>query len=61
MDKKSELLENHLISILGEEKLKKIGEQMAEIVMQHGLQRSPELCEDLLIYFSCVIFGWNSV
>lgn len=53
-------LEQHLLSILGEENLKEIGEQLAEIVVRHGLQQSPELCEDLFLYFSSVIFGWNS-
>lgn len=50
-----------LLSVLGDGKLKKIGEQMAEIVRQHDLQKSPIVCRRLFSYLSDVIEGWNSV
>lgn len=53
--------ESELLSILGEDELKSIGEQIAEIVRQHGLQRSPDTCRKLFSYLSDVINGWNSV
>ena len=51
--------ENELIALLGAEKLKNIGEQFAEIVQQHNLHRSPDVCRKLLDYFSDVITVWN--
>lgn len=53
--------EQELIDLLGEDRLKEIGEQIAEIVRQHDLQRSPEVCKKLFSYLSSVIVGWNSV
>lgn len=53
--------ERELIKILGEEQLKSIGEQLADIVRQHDLQRSPDVCRKLFAYMSDVIDGWNSV
>ena len=50
-----------LISILGADELKSIGEQIAEIVRQHGLQKSPDTCRRLFNYLSDVIDGWNRV
>lgn len=50
-----------LLSVLGEDELKEIGEQMAEIVRQHDLQKSPIVCRKLFSYLSDVIDGWNSV
>lgn len=53
--------EVELISILGADKLKSIGEQIAEIVRQHGLQKSPDTCRKLFTYLPDVIDGWNCV
>ena len=53
--------EVELISILGADELKSIGEQIAEIVRQHGLQKSPDTCRKLFTYLSDVIDGWNCV
>lgn len=50
-----------LLQALGEEGLKEIGGQIAEIVRQHGLQKSPDLCRMLFSYMSDVIDGWNRV
>lgn len=52
--------ETELISILGADKLKSIGEQIVEIVRQHGLQKSPDTCRKLFNYLSDVIDGWNT-
>lgn len=54
-------LEKELIALLGEAELKEIGEQLAEIVRQHNLQKSPDICGKLFHYLSNVIVGWNSV
>lgn len=53
--------ESELLSILGEEELKSIGEEIAEIVRQHNLQKSPDTCRKLFNYLSDVIDGWNRV
>lgn len=53
--------EVELISILGADELKSIGEQIAEIVRQHGLQKSPDTCRRLFNYLSDVIDGWNRI
>lgn len=50
-----------LLLVLGEKRLKEIGEQIAEIVRQHDLQKSPDLCRLLFSYVSNVIDGWNCV
>lgn len=54
-------LEAELLDLLGEERLKCIGEEIAEIVRQHGLQKSPDICRKLFSYLSDVIEGWNCV
>ncbi len=54
-------LETELIALLGEGQLKEIGEQFAEIVRQHDLQKSHDICKKLFRYVSKVIVGWNSV
>lgn len=54
-------MEQELVELLGEDILKDIGEQLAEIVRQHGLQQSPDVCRKLFSYFSDVIDGWNCV
>lgn len=53
--------EETLVQALGEIELKEIGEQIAEIVRQHGLQKSPDICRGLFSYLSDVIDGWNCV
>lgn len=53
--------EAELLSLLGEERLKKIGEQFAEIVRQHDLQKLPDVCRKLFSYMSDVIDNWNCV
>lgn len=53
--------EEDLIALLGADKLKDIGEQIAEIVRQHDLQKSPDVCRKLFDYFKEVIKGWNCV
>ena len=54
-------LESDLLKTLGEEQLKSIGEQIAEIVREHGLQHAPDVCRKLFFYLSDVIDGWNCV
>lgn len=54
-------VEQELINLLGEENLKCIGEQIAEIVRQHGLHKSPTICRKLLSYMADVIDRWNCV
>lgn len=53
--------EETLIQTLGEAELREIGEQIVEIVRQHGLQKSPDTCKKLFSYLSDVIDGWNCV
>ena len=53
--------EADLINLLGEERLKNIGEQIAEIVRAYGLQKSPAVCRKLFSYLSDVIDNWNWV
>jgi len=53
--------EKELIALLGADELKDIGEQFAEIVRQHNLQKSPDVCRKLFDYFLDVIKGWNCV
>lgn len=43
-----------------DDELKEIGEEIAEIVRQHGLQHSPEKCRELFNHMADVIDGWNS-
>lgn len=54
-------LECELMTLLGESQLKNIGEQIAEIVRQHNLQKAPDVCRMLFTYIISVIDGWNSV
>lgn len=54
-------LERELISDLGTEKLKEIGQDIAEIIRKNKLQNRPVLCKKLFTYVSCVIDGWNCV
>ncbi len=52
--------EIELTNILGANELKSIGEQIAEIVRQHDLQKSPDTCRKLFNHLSDVIDGWNT-
>lgn len=61
MEDKQNILEQHLTSILGAEKLKRISGHLNQIVEENGLQQSPELFEDLYIYSAWMIFGRNPV
>lgn len=54
-------LEQKLIEALGEDELKNIGEQIAEVVCRYGLQKDPDICKELFCYVSSVIVGWNSL
>lgn len=54
-------MERELIELLGEDQLKNIGEQLADIVRKYGLQKSPDVCRKLFYYMSDVIDGWNPV
>lgn len=53
--------EAELIYLLGEDRLKSIGECIAEIVRQNDLHKSPCICKKLFHYLSGVIVGWNPV
>lgn len=53
--------ERSLLAVLGDCELRRIGEQIAEIVRQHDLQQSPDVCKMLFSYMSGVIEGWNCV
>lgn len=53
--------ERELVKLLGESELKDIGEQFAEVVRQHGLQKSPDVCRKLFRYMADVVAGWNCV
>lgn len=53
--------EGDLMAALTPDGLKKIGEDIAEVIRRHKLQHSPELCRKLLSYLADVIDGWNSV
>lgn len=53
--------ERELVKLLGESELKDIGEQLAEVVRQHGLQKSPDVCRKLFRYMADVVDGWNCV
>lgn len=53
--------EAELMELLTPEELQSIGESIADIVRQHHLQRSPDVCRKLFSYLSDVIDSWNSV
>ena len=50
-----------LLESVGAEKLKIIGEQIVEIVREHELHKSPDVCRMLFCYLSSVIEVWNCV
>lgn len=51
-------VELKLAAVLGDEELKSIGEAIADIVRQHNLQDSPEVCKWLFAYILDIIDGW---
>lgn len=51
--------EKQLLSILGPDGLKSIGEDIAEIVRQHNLQNDPDTCKELFDYMANVVRGWG--
>lgn len=53
--------EEHLIKAIGSDELKDIGQEIAKVIMWHGLHKSPDLCRELFAYMSEVIVGWNRV
>ena len=53
--------EEKLIQLIGSETLKKIGEQIATILRENGLHRSPEICTDLFHYMDSVVRRWNEL
>lgn len=54
-------IEDILADELGEEKLDAIGKDLALLLRNHGLHRSPDVCEVLFFYMADVVKGWNSV
>lgn len=52
-------LERELVALLGEDELKSIGEQIADVVRTHDLQQSPDVCRKLFRHMSNVIDGWK--
>lgn len=54
-------LGKELDAVLGEEKFKAIGEQIAFVFAKYGLTQQPEISEKILDYMVLVIRGWNSV
>lgn len=53
--------EKELIYKIGADKLRNIGEEIAEIIRKYGLQNSPDICEKLLRYILEVVCGWNCI
>lgn len=53
--------EVELMKHLTPEELQSIGENIAEVIRQHHLQRSPDVCRKLFSYLSDVIDSWNLV
>lgn len=54
-------IEKQLCKEIGEDALKEIGEEIAEVIRQHDLQLRPDVCRKLFNYLSDVIDGWNCV
>lgn len=53
-------LGEELDSILGLERFKALGEDLAMVIAKHNLTRSPDICEKVFRYMAFVIRGWNS-
>ena len=47
--------------LLGADKFKSLGEELALVIAKHGLSKSPDVCEKVFAYMSLVIRSWNSV
>lgn len=56
-----ELLGNFLDTVLGEQRAKKICEDLAFVLAKHDLVQSPDICEVLFLYMISVTDGWNSL
>lgn len=54
-------MQDTLIELIGETKLKSICTEIAESVRKHDLHREPEICARLFLYMTEVINGWNCV
>ena len=54
-------IEDILAENLGEEKLSEVCRDLAVLLKNHGIHRSPDVCEVLFFYMADVVKGWNSV
>lgn len=54
-------LGTELDRLLGEDKFKSLGEELALVIAKHGLSKRPDICDKVFAYMSLVIRGWNSV
>ena len=52
-------VERLLVETLGEPKLKKVCEDLAEVIRKHELNKKPVICRYLFSYMSEVVSGWN--
>ena len=52
-------VERLLVESLGEPKLKKVCEEIAEVIRKNELNKKPVLCRYLFSYMADVISGWN--
>lgn len=53
--------ERKLLEHLSAAELKNIGESIADVIRQHDLHHSPDVCRELFSYLADVIEAWNSV
>ena len=60
MDERTKL-GSELDRLLGADKFKSLGEDLALVIAKHGLSKSPDVCEKVFAYMSFVSRGWNSV
>ena len=54
-------LGDELDRILGPDKFKALGQDLAFVIAKHKLTRKPEICEKVFRYVASVIRGWNSL
>lgn len=52
-------VERLLVESLGEPKLKKVCEEISEVIRKNELNKKPVLCRYLFSYMADVISGWN--
>lgn len=52
-------VERLLVETLGEPKLKKVCEEIAEVIRKNELIKKPVICRYLFSYMSEVASGWN--